>query len=95
MNSIILKSCSYGCGTRIYWNNEEKAYFKVFSGKRHQCPNHQQGKKSNIVTQMTTNTTIPNYYSKKSYFATQSKSKPKMSNSLELLSCPLQIFRKI
>ena len=69
MNSIILKSCSYGCGTRIYWNNEEKAYFKVFSGKRHQCPNHQQGKKSNIVTQMTTK---PNYY-KKSYYATQQR----------------------
>ena len=79
------KPCSYNCGTKIYWNTSENAYFEVFSGNRHQCPNRQQGKKSNnTVTQMTTK---PNYYSnKKSYYATQyQQSKPKMSNSLELL----------
>ena len=60
----------------------------------HQYPSCKQGKKSNIVTQMTTNTTKPNYYSKKSYFATQSKSKPKMSNSLELLTGPIADIQK-
>jgi hypothetical protein len=86
-NIINPKPCNYGCNTRIYWNTSENAYFEVFSGNRHQCPNRQQqGKKSNTVTQMTTK---PNYY-KKSYYATQyQQSKPKMSNSLELLQGPI------
>src|SRR5215204_5942272 len=94
-NTIINpKPCNYGCGTRIYWNTSENAYFEIFSGNRHQCPNRryqqQQGNKSNNVIQTTANTTTkPNYY-KKSYYATQQKqnqqSKPKMSNSLELLT---------
>ena len=77
------KPCNYNCETRIYWNNQENEYFEVFSGNRHQCPNRQQGKKSNNVTQMTTK---PNSY-KKSYYATQNQQQPKlkMSNSLELL----------
>jgi hypothetical protein len=90
-NNIIPKPCNYNCGTRIYWNTLENAYFEVFSGNRHQCPNRQQqGKKtSNTITQLTT-TTKPNYYYKKPYYATQQKQqnqqpKPKMSNSLELL----------
>jgi hypothetical protein len=92
------KPCNYNCGTRIYWNTSENAYYEVFSGNRHQCPNRhqQQGKKSNnTVTQMTT--TNPNYYSnKKSYYATQQKqqSKPKMSNSLELLQGPIADVQK-
>jgi hypothetical protein len=86
-NNIIPKPCNYNCGTRIYWNTSANAYFEVFSGNRHQCPNRQQGKKSNTVTQMTT---IPNYYYKKSYYVTQRKQpKPKMSNSLELLQGPI------
>ena len=86
-NIINPKPCNYNCGTRIYWNTLENAYFEVFSGNRHQCPNiQQQGKKSNnTVTPMSTK---PNYY-KKSYYATQQQQnqqlKPKMSNSLELL----------
>jgi hypothetical protein len=93
--NIISKSCSYGCNTKIYWNTSENAYFEVFSGNRHQCPNRPQSNKLNTaaVTQTTTATsntaTKPNYYSnKKPYFATQHKQqqpKPKMSNSLELL----------
>jgi hypothetical protein len=79
---------------RIYWNTSENAYFEVFSGNRHQCPNRQQqGKKSNnTVTQMTTK---PNYY-KKSYYATQKQNqpKPKMSNSLELLQGPIADVQK-
>ncbi len=87
MNTNIInpKPCDYNCGTRIYWNTLENAYFEIFSGNRHQCPNRQRGKKSNSVLQTTTNTTTkPNYY-KKSYYATQQQPKPKMNNSLELL----------
>ena len=32
-NPINPKSCIYNCGTRIYWNTLENAYFEVFSGK--------------------------------------------------------------
>ena len=38
-NTINPKNCSYGCNTRIYWNTSENAYYEVFSGNRHQCPN--------------------------------------------------------
>jgi hypothetical protein len=87
-NIINSKLCNYGCNTRIYWNTSENAYFEVFSGNRHQCPNRSQSNNSNIVTRNSTSSNIatkPNYY-KKSYYATQNpQSKPKMSNSLELL----------
>ena len=89
------KPCNYSCGTRIYWNILENAFFEVFSGNRHQCPNRQQqSKKSNTITQTTT--TKPNYYSKKSYFATQQNQqpKPKMSNSHELLQGPIADVQK-
>ena len=81
------KPCNYNCGTRIYWNTSENAYFEVFSGNRHQCLNRQHNKKSNTITQTTT--TKPNYYYKKSYYATQQQPKPKMSNSFELLQGPI------
>jgi hypothetical protein len=89
-NTINPKPCNYGCNTRIYWNTLKNAYFEVFSGNRHQCPNRQQGKKSNnTVTQMTTK---PNYY-KKSFYSTK-EPKPKMSNSLELLQGPIEDIQK-
>lgn len=84
-NIINPKSCSYGCSTRIYWNTTENAYFEVFTRKKHVCPNRS---KSN-VTQTTTSTTKPTYYSKKSYYATQQQPKPNMSNSFELLTGPI------
>jgi hypothetical protein len=89
-NIINPKPCNYGCNTRIYWNTSENAYYEVFSGNRHQCPNrHKQGKKSNnTVTQMTTK---PNYY-KKSFYSKEPKSK--MSNSLELLQGPIANVQK-
>ena len=31
-NIINPKPCNYNCGTRIYWNTSENAYFEVFSG---------------------------------------------------------------
>jgi hypothetical protein len=84
------KPCNYNCGTRIYWNTLENAYFEVYSGNRHQCSNRQQGKKSN--NNVTQKITEPNFY-KKSYYATQ-QPKPKMSNSLELLQGPIADVQK-
>ena len=40
-SNIVPKACSYGYNTKIYWNISENAYFEVFSGNRHQCPNRQ------------------------------------------------------
>src|SRR5687767_10193658 len=89
-NTIIPKSCVYGCNTRIFWETSENAYLEVFTKKKHICPNRSNSSKS-AVTQTTTSTTKPNYYSKKSYYATQ---KPKMSNSFELLQGPIEEIQK-
>ena len=75
-NTINPKPCNYGCGTRIYWNTLENAYFEVFSNKKHVCPNRS---KSVIPTSNTAS--ISTYYGKFS----NKQPKPKMSNSLELL----------
>jgi hypothetical protein len=86
-NTIINpKDCSYGCNTRIYWNTSENAYFEVFSKKRHSCPNRSQS-----IAPSTTNSAKPNYYNK---FAKQQIPKPKMSNSLELLTGPISEIQK-
>jgi hypothetical protein len=85
--NIIPKDCSYGCNTRIYWNTAENAYFEVFTQKRHLCPNRQQQSKPIVST--TTAATRPNYYNK---FSKQPK--PKMSNSIELLSGPISEVQK-
>jgi hypothetical protein len=97
-NTIINpKPCNYGCNIRIYWNTLENAYFEVFSGNRHQCPNRQQSNynKKAISTQITTNK--PKYYStnnyKKSYYS-NNQPKPKMPNSLELLQGHIADIKK-
>src|SRR5918993_3161387 len=90
-NTINPKPCNYGCNTRIYWNTSENAYFEVFAKKKHVCPNRSNGK--SVTTQSTTNTNKPNYYyNQKSYHSKESK--PKMSNSFELLTGPIQDIQK-
>ena len=84
-NTIINpKNCSYQCGTRIYWNTSENAYFEVFSKKKHVCPNRSNNSSSN-------NNNKPNYY-KKSFYSKEPK--PKMSNSLELLTGPIEDIQR-
>src|SRR5918998_2917605 len=85
---IYPKSCVYNCNTQIYWNTSTSEYLEVFTKQKHICPN-----RSKSVTQSTTTNNIattatnkPSYY-KKSYYATQPK--PKMSNSFELLTGPI------
>jgi len=82
-NTINPKPCNYGCNTRIYWNTSENAYFEVFTKTKHICKNRSIGKPSENYTQGKTNTNTNRsfYYNK---FAKQPK--PKMNNSLELLS---------
>ena len=89
-NTIIPKACGYGCGTRIFWDTSENAYFEIFTKKKHNCPNRSNGK--SVTTQTTTNYTAiakPNYYNK---FAKQPK--PKMFNSFELLTGPINDIQK-
>ncbi|HSF49625.1 MAG TPA: hypothetical protein VLA74_02595, partial [Nitrososphaeraceae archaeon] len=93
-NTINPKPCNYGCNTRIYWNTSENAYFEVFSGNRHQCPNRQQQhsnynnkKATSSIPSPSQTTTVKN---KPSSYSTNKKSwfkipNPIMSNSLELL----------
>ena len=85
-NTIINpKPCNYGCNTRIYWNTSENAYFEVFSGNRHQCPNRYSStiKKSYSTTSPAVTPNKSKYYSNYNIF--QKLPKPKMANSLELL----------
>ena len=81
--NIIPKNCSYGCNTRIYWNTSENAYFEVFSKQKHQCPNRPSNQKSGIH-KSGVYSQKPNYYNN---FTKQPK--PKTSNSIELLSGPI------
>ena len=85
-NNIYPKPCAYNCNTQIYWNTLENTYFEVFTKKKHICPNR--------VNKPTTTTvpTKPNYYNKKSWSNTQ-QSKPKMSNSFELLTGPIETIQ--
>jgi hypothetical protein len=85
-NIINPKPCNYGCNTRIYWNTSENAYIEVFTKKRHSCPNRT---KSTNTTRATV--TKPNYYNK---FAKEHVTKPKMSNSFELLTGSIQDIQK-
>lgn len=87
-NNIYPKSCNYGCNTQIYWNISENTYFEVFTKKRHKCPNRYNNKPT--ITTATT-TTKPTYYSKKLWSNTP---KPKMSNSFELLTGPIETIQK-
>ena len=73
--------------SRIYWNTAENAYFEVFTKQKHQCPNINNNKPTTSTN--TSTAKRPNYYNK---FAKQPK--PKMSNSLELLSGPIKEIQK-
>ncbi|MGE0243611.1 MAG: hypothetical protein AB7P56_06755 [Nitrososphaeraceae archaeon] len=81
------KPCNYGCGCRIYWSVADNAYFEVFTKQKHVCKNRSVSKPSGILPQGNTNR--PFYYNK---FTKQPK--PKMSNSLELLTDPIDSIQK-
>lgn len=67
-NIINSEDCSYGCSTRIYWNTQENAYWKILSKKKHVCPN-----KSNKTTTTNNNTSNSSnvnrsFYNKKPFW---------------------------
>ena len=101
------RPCVYNCGIQIYWNSSVNEYWEVFTKKKHICPNR--GNKPSGNTIITTaeggitppsDSPKPRYYNpfaKKltpyaSSFAGQSK--PKMSNSFELLNGPIDTIQK-
>jgi hypothetical protein len=71
-NVINPKPCNYNCGTRIYWNNQENAYFEVFTKQKHVCPNRTT-KKLSIKPPSTA--AKPIYYNKKDFLIKQHQTK--------------------
>ena len=97
-NNIYPKSCVYNCGVQIFWNTATSEYWEVFTKKMHICPNRVNNKPttsnnntSAVVGSTTTTSTKPTYYSKKPW---STQPKPKMSNSFELLTGPIDIIQK-
>jgi hypothetical protein len=88
-NNIYPKPRTYGCNTQIYWNTFENTYFEVFTKQKHICPNRVNNNKS--TTTATTTSNKPTYYSKKPW---TTQPKPKMSNSFELLTGPIETIQK-
>ena len=90
--NIYPKSCTYGCNTQIYWNTSVNEYWEVFTQKKHICPNRSNKQVTNpSSTTGATISTKPTYYSKKPW---STQPKPKMSNSLELLTGPIETIQK-
>jgi hypothetical protein len=87
------KPCVYNCGVQIYWNTSTSEYWEVFTKKKHICPNRVNNKPVTNTTNSaaTTSNTKPYYYSKKPWSTTP---KPKMSNSFELLTGPIETVQK-
>jgi hypothetical protein len=93
-NNIYSKPCVYNCGIQIFWNTATNEYWEVFTKKKHICPNRV-NKPVSVNTANSVGTTTSNtkstYYSKKPWNA---QPKPKMSNSLELLTGPIDTIQK-
>ena len=85
--NISTKLCIYGCGLNLYWNTSTSEYWEVFTKKKHICPNRSNQQKSTIYNSVVNNK--PTHYNR---FAKQPK--PKMSNSLELLSGSIDSVQK-
>ena len=79
------KPCNYGCGIRIYWDTSSNSYLEVFTKQKHICKN----RNNNNASYSKTNVPKANYYNK---FSKQPK--PKMSNSLDLLTGPIETVQK-
>ena len=88
------RSCVYGCGIQIYWNASVNEYWEVLTKKRHICPNIVSNKNKTSITPPS-NAPKPYYYNstKKASFSSANP-KPKMSNSLELLTGPIDTIQK-
>ena len=81
------KSCNYGCGTRIYCDTVSNSFLEVLTKQKHICKNMNTKPSGNLPQD---NTNRPYYYNK----ITKQQPKPKMSNSLELLSGSIDSVQK-
>jgi len=82
-NIINPKPCSYNCGTRIHWDTSSNSYLEVFTKQKHICKNR------------TNSASSPGYSNKPTYYNKFTKQpKPKMSNSLELLTGSIDSVQK-
>ncbi len=91
-NNIYPKSCVYNCNTQIYWNASVNQYWEVFSKKKHICPNRVNKSVTNTTNSPTDGVSNkPTYYNQKPWSKTP---KPKMSNSFELLTGPIDTIQK-
>jgi hypothetical protein len=66
-NIINPKPCSYNCGSRIYWNTSENAYFEVFSKQKHICKNRSNNTFGNFPQVNNSNNTNRSFYNKKTW----------------------------
>ena len=90
-NNIYPKSCIYNCGVQIFWNTATSEYWEVFTKKKHICPNRVNNKPITSAVVGSATSTKPTYYSKKPW---NTQPKPKMSNSFELLTGPIDSIQK-
>ena len=88
-NIINPKPCNYNCGTRIYWDTSQNSYLEVFTKQKHMCKNRSNNTCGNFPQVNNSNNTNRSFYNKKPWIQ-----KPKMSNSLELLSGPISEIQK-
>ena len=101
------RPCVYNCGIQIYWNDLVNEYWEVFTKKKHICTNR--GNKSSGTTTTTTtaegggitppsDSPKPRYYNPARkltpYASSFAASKPKMSNSFELLQGSIDVIQK-
>jgi len=93
-NIINPRPCNYGCNFQIYWNGSVNEYWEVFTQKKHICPNRSSNKPTTTTTAATTANNRPTYYNKKLWISQPQHPKPKMSNSFELLTGPIEIIQK-
>jgi hypothetical protein len=88
------RPCVYNCGIQIYWNTATSEYWEVLTKKKHICPNRVSKSiiaNNNTSAASVTTSTKPTYNSKKPW---NTQPKPKMSNSFELLTGPIDTLQK-
>ena len=107
--NITPRPCVYNCGIQIYWNSSGNEYWEVFTKKKHICPNRVTNyQQIRLITTaeggegitLPSDSPKPRYYNpsakKRTPYASSftGQSKPKMSNSFELLTGPVDTNTK-
>ena len=91
-SNIYTQPCVYNCGVQIFWNTETNEYWEVFTKNKHICPNRVNKSVINTTNSPTGGVSNkPTYYNQKPW---SNIPKPKMSNSFELLTGPIDTIQK-